>query len=65
MNNNTAGEAYCAECGERDVVEALVPIYVATPEWHRVEQAVHPECRELFVAANLPAVLSSLRGASL
>jgi hypothetical protein len=54
-------EDYCEVCGERDVVEALVPVYVATNEWHRVERQVHPECRELFVAANLPAVLESLR----
>ena len=58
-------EAYCTECGERDVVEALVPIYVATREWHKVEQMIHPECRELFVAAHLPAVLASIRGVSL
>ena len=54
-------EAYCSECGERDVTEALVPVYVATGEWHRCERLLHPECKELFVAANLVAILESLR----
>jgi hypothetical protein len=58
-------EAYCVECGERDLTDAMVPVYVATREWHRTERMVHPECRDLFVAANLDAVLASLRGASL
>lgn len=59
------GETYCDECGERDVTEALVPVYVATSQWHKVEKLVHPECRDYFVAANLTAVLTSLRGCSL
>jgi hypothetical protein len=54
-------EPFCEQCSERDVAEALIPVYVATPQWHRMEVLVHPECRAPFVAANLPAVLESLR----
>ena len=56
-----ANTAYCETCGERDVLDALVPVYVATADWHCVERHTHPECRDLFVAANLGAVLESLR----
>lgn len=56
-----AGTDYCVVCSERDVVEALVPVFVATAEWHRVEKLCHPECREMFVKDNLPAVLASIR----
>ena len=58
-------EDVCAFCGERDLLEALIPVYVATPEWHKVERLCHPECRDGFVAENLPAVLASLREARL
>ena len=54
-------EYHCAYCGEADIIEALDPIYVASPQWHRVEKLCHPECREMFVRDNLGAVLESLR----
>jgi len=56
-----AGTGVCETCGERDVLEALTPVYVATPEWHVVERHCHSECRDLFVLDNLEAVLGSLR----
>ena len=58
-------EDYCFECSERDVLEALVPVVVATKLWPYTERLVHPECRDRFVAANLTAVLTSLRGVTL
>lgn len=58
-------EGYCDHCGERDRLEVLSPVYVATPEWHRVERLTHDECRDRFVADNLPAVLVSVRLGSL
>ena len=61
MNFDDADTAVCPECGERDVIEALVPVYVATGDWHRCERLLHPECKELFVSANLGAILESLR----
>lgn len=60
-----AGTDYCEECGERDDLEAMVTVLVATPTWHRVEKFVHAQCRDFFVASNLPAVLASLRGVPL
>lgn len=54
-------EAYCEECGERDVTDALVSVDIATAEWHRTEVRLHRECRAQFVRANLEAVLASLR----
>lgn len=70
MNNTAFGELdfepyRCEVCGEADIIEAFDPVYVATVNWHRVEKLVHPECRELFVKDNLPAVLASTRGARL
>jgi hypothetical protein len=56
-----ANTAVCEVCQERDVTEALVPVYVATAEWHRVERLVHPECRDEYVRVNLVAVMESLR----
>lgn len=56
-----ANTAYCEVCGERDVLDALVPVLVATREWHRTERLLHPECRELFLRDNLEAVLASIR----
>ena len=56
-----ADEAYCDHCQERDLTAALVPVYVKTREWHRTERMVHPECRPMFVKANLEDVLASLR----
>lgn len=60
-----AHEDYCSCCGERDLVDAMVSVVVATKEWPYSERYVHPECRDMFVAANLPAVLASIRGATL
>jgi len=54
-------EAYCSTCGERDILDALDEVHVATRGWHRVVRYVHPECREMFVADHLPAVLESIR----
>ena len=65
MPEGEADEAYCALCGERDLREVLEPVYVATREWHRVEKLCHQECRDMFVADHLPAVLASLRLVSL
>jgi len=56
-----AGTGVCETCGERDVLEALTPVYVATKAWHAVEKFTHAECREQFVLDNLEAVLGSLR----
>ena len=60
-----AFESYCSHCGERDLLEVLSPVYVATPDWHKVERLLHQECRELFVKDNLEAVLESVRLGSL
>lgn len=48
--------AICEGCGERDSLEALVPFYVATKEWHRVEKFRHPECLEGPVRASFVIV---------
>lgn len=56
-----ANEDYCAHCHERDRVECLEPVYVATSYWHCVEKMVHQECRDYFMRDNLPAVLESVR----